>query len=335
MAAKLAQDAGLDRLLEIRSSNLVPIDQPLVLIAPRLARSGGSLLLQLLDSHPQLHVRPHELKFGVGETWPALHVDAGPQEMLQQLRDPQIDRAFEDGYYYKDRPARKLGYETEGFPMLLSPVFMGQIFLAHLEQEPARKPRDAFDAYFTAYFNGWLDNQNLYGGERRWVVAFRAKLGIPENVDAFFEDYPDGRHIGLVREAKGWIASRLKLRDGSSADISAALDLWMGAVDARLALKERLGEQMALISFENLVEETEGIMRGLARWLSIDYDARLLQPTFNRIPIKANSSFPTSRHGVLPETLEHWRGVLSRSDAELIDRTTADLYERARAAASF
>ena len=335
MAAKLAQDAGLDRLLEIRTSNLVPIDQPLVLIAPRLARSGGSLLLQLLDSHPQLHVRPHELRFGAGDTWPALGMDAGTKRLFEQLRDDQIDRAFDDGYYHKDRPARRLGYETEGFPMLLPPAFLRRIFLALLESKPPKKARAAFDAYFTAYFNAWLDNQNLYGGDRRWVVAFRAKLGTAENVDAFLEDYPDGRHVSLVRDAKGWVASRLKLRDGSSADISAALDLWTWAVEARLSLKERLGERMALVLFETLIEETEHVMRGLADWLAIDYDAQLLEPTFNRLPIRANSSFPTDRHGVLPETVERWRGVLSRSDAELIDRKTGVLYERARAASSF
>jgi len=138
-----------------------------------------------------------------------------------------------------------------------------------------------------------------------------------------------------VRDAKGWVASRLKLRDGSSADISAALDLWTWAVEARLSLKERLGERMALVLFETLIEETEHVMRGLADWLAIDYDAQLLEPTFNRLPIRGNSSFPTDRHGVLPETVERWRGVLSRSDAELIDRKTGVLYERARAASSF
>ncbi len=77
MAAKLTQEAVLEQLFAIRRRNLTPVSQPLLLIASRLARSGGSLLLQLLDSHPQLHVRPHELRFGVGETWPTLDADAG------------------------------------------------------------------------------------------------------------------------------------------------------------------------------------------------------------------------------------------------------------------
>jgi hypothetical protein len=314
--------------------HLVPVAQPVVMIAPRLARSGGSLLLQLLDSHPQLHVRPHELRFGDGLSWPELDAHSTSNELFERLRDHQIERSFADGCYHKDRPARKLGHAAEAFPMHLPPDLLSHLFSSLLDGNAPSRARDVFDAYFTAYFNAWLDNRNLRG-RRRWVVAFRAKLGTPANVDAFFADYPDGRHISLVREAKGWITSRLKLRGRHEGDISKALDLWVSAVSARLALKERLGDSMALLSFERLIRETEHVMRDLADWLGIRYDAKLLQPTFNGLPIRANSSFPVEGAGVRPEVLDHWRVELTPSETHVIEARTAELHERAVAAMSF
>jgi Sulfotransferase family len=317
-----------------RLQNPVRVDQPVVLIAPRLARSGGSLLLQLLDSHPQLHVRPHELRVGRGRSWPELDPRASAEELFERVRDHQVDRSFRDGYYHKDRPARKLGYETEGFPMVLPPDCVRRLFCSLLERNRPKRARDVFDTYFTAYFNAWLDNRNLHG-DRRWVVAFRAKLGTAENVDAFFADYPDGRHISLVRDAKGWVASRVTLRGRRDGDLTGALDLWMEAVAARLVLKGQLGDSMALISFEQLVRETEDVMRGLAAWLEVSHDSQLLQPTFNGMPIRANSSFRVSGAGVLPEVLDHWQSVLTPSETRLIAARTAELHERVLAAASF
>ena len=68
-------------------------------------------------------------------------------------------------------------------------------------------------------------------------------------------------------------------------------------------------------------------MRALADWLGIRFEAKLAEPTFNRIPTRANSSFQVNRPGVLPEALDNWRGVLSDEDAKTIDARTRDLYE--------
>lgn len=75
-------------------------------------------------------------------------------------------------------------------------------------------------------------------------------------------------------------------------------------------------------------------MRALATWLGIQFDPILTQPTFNRFPIKATSSFRVNGHGVLREPLENWRSVLSDEEAEIIDARTRDLYERVCALAA-
>jgi hypothetical protein len=185
------------------------------------------------------------------------------------------------------------------------------------------------DVYFTALFNAWLDNQNLYRGPKRWIVVFRGRMHRPENLAGFFRDYADGRHITCVREPKARTASKLVF-SGERELIADYADGWRAATELQLQAKERYGERVLLLTFEQLVTQTERTMRALAGWLDIEFDPILTEPTFNGFSIKANSSFAVSNHGVLHEPLDNWREALSDEEAGIIDARTRDLYERVR-----
>jgi hypothetical protein len=68
------------------------------------------------------------------------------------------------------------------------------VFEDQVRSRPVESARDVLDAYMTAYFNAWLHNHNLYGHDKRWVIAFSPGLITgSEERDGFFTDYPDGR----------------------------------------------------------------------------------------------------------------------------------------------
>ncbi len=69
-----------------RAAFIVPIRQPLLLIS-QIQRSGGSLLCQLLDGHPQLHVHPSELHIGRPNKyfWPQLDINASAKALFDLL----------------------------------------------------------------------------------------------------------------------------------------------------------------------------------------------------------------------------------------------------------
>jgi hypothetical protein len=60
-------------IVRARLAHVVPVAEPLVLIS-QIQRSGGTLLLQLLDGHRECHVDPYELKIGHPKkhNWPPL-----------------------------------------------------------------------------------------------------------------------------------------------------------------------------------------------------------------------------------------------------------------------
>jgi hypothetical protein len=57
---------NLQELSRICSEHVLPVTSPLALIAP-IQGSGGALLSQLFDGHPELHVHPHELMIGYND----------------------------------------------------------------------------------------------------------------------------------------------------------------------------------------------------------------------------------------------------------------------------
>src|SRR5918912_1876755 len=87
-------------LLEQRLERPVAVRQPLVLIS-QVQRSGGTLLSQLLDNHPQLHAHPHELHIGYPRDkgdWPALDLSAGPAQWFEMTQEEHVERTFLQGY---------------------------------------------------------------------------------------------------------------------------------------------------------------------------------------------------------------------------------------------
>ena len=299
----------------------------LVLVS-QVQRSGGTLLSQLFDGHPQCHAHPWELHIGRGGKlrWPRLRLDDPPDAWFDVLRESPTERLLVQGY-------SKPGVEQlDSFPFLLSPAVQYRLFLAEVARHEIRRPRDVLDCYMTSYFNAWLDNQNLYGEDKRWVTAFGARTVFKApNREAFFADYPDGRLIGIIRDPAGWYASASRYQPDRYGDVEEAMALWRQSAEALLAAREQFGDQVYLLSFERLVSETEATMADLTRYLDIDRPPIATVPTFNCRPIRANSSFDVARHGVLAEPGR--RGdALAPDVRDAVTQLAGDLYERALAA---
>jgi len=66
-------------------------------------------------------------------------------------------------------------------------------------------------------------------------------------------------------------------------------------------------------------------MRYLADLLKISFDDGLLIPTFNKYPIKANTSFKARQHGIIDGTLNRYK-TLSQEQLGIIDSMTGELH---------
>ena len=302
------------------ADHIQTVNLPLALIS-QIQRSGGSLLSQLFDGHPQIHAHPHELKIGFPTkyTWPQLDLDEDPMRWLETLFEPTVLHHFRNGY-------KKQRNMDETFLFVFLPSVQKELFFKHLRKIDSVSLRDVFDAYMTSYFGAWLNNQNSFG-EKKCITAFTARLAMDEeNMKSFFEIYPDGRLISIIRDPKNWYPSAAKHKPLIYDDINESLKLWRQSAEAMLRNKERYGERVCILTFEDLIYKTDAVMRYLSKFLEIRFDDCLLVPSFNKCPIKANTSFAEPQHGIIESTLNRYK-TLSKEQLEIIETTTRELYQ--------
>jgi hypothetical protein len=304
---------------------LVSVQEPLVLIS-QVQRSGGTLLSQLFDSHPECHAHPAELQLGPNKSrWPTLEPHDPPEAWFDSLFERKTLEFAEQGYT-KTTPGARAAGTFDVFPFRFDPELQRSIFVEHASPGPTQ--RTILDAYMTSYFNAWLDNGNLHTGQKRVVTAFAAALALHRrDLAAFFRDYPDGTLITIVREPRGWFQSSRRYK-ARYENVQRAIKTWRRSTRSSLEACERYGDRAILVSFEHLVEKTEPLMRRLAARLGLTFSDELLVPTFNGYPIRAASSGPVHEYGVLREPARRPE-LDAETDAE-ITRATDELYAAAR-----
>ena len=255
----------LTLLYKNRIAHLVEITQPLVLIS-QVQRSGGTLLSQLFDSHFQCHVHPGELHIGNPNKtqWRPVFPGKRPDQMFDLLYETISLRYLREGYSKWSDGNKE---EKEFFPFLFLPDLQKRIFL-RLCSDP-RTERDVLNAYMTSYFNAWLDNRNLYG-DKRIIAAFAARLSLDtSSVDQFFSVYPDGWLISIVRDPLSWFVSARQHDATEYGSLEQAVALWSSSTRSALAARQVHKGRVILIRFEDLVRNTEAVMRKIADRLGI------------------------------------------------------------------
>ena len=210
--ARRLSDADLDRALKGESANLddieafiakhtVPLRAPLVLIS-QVQRSGGTLLNQLFDGHPALAVYPHELRFGYDKAKDRLAVnpELGADENFRLLFDRKVLGFVKDGFTKGVRDPNR-------YRFFMVPRIQRAVFRAVFEREAPSSQREVMDCFFTAFFNAWLDYQGSLE-PKRWLTAFAPRF-VHElaRATAFFDCYPDGRLIQIIRDPFSWYPS--------------------------------------------------------------------------------------------------------------------------------
>jgi hypothetical protein len=310
---------SLQNLRRVCLEHTSPVTSPLALLA-QIEGSGGSFLSQLLDGHPELHVHPHELMIGYPgkNVWPKIDLDDRPERWFEILFEDIVSEYNRDG-------CRRGREDNKTFPFVFIPSLQREIFLSYLDSVQFITLRDVFDAYMTSYFGAWLSNQN-YHSPKKFVTAYTRKLAlIKENMESFFEVYPDGRLISLIRDPQNWLPYARLHWPKRYEDVSKAVNQWNECARAMLWNKEKYRDSVCLLRFEDLLSNTQAVMRYLADFLGIEFDDILLAPTFNKFPIKVDTSFKAEDHGIADSPLSSER-TSTGQELDAIERMTSETH---------
>ena len=107
------------------------------------------------------------------------------------------------------------------------------------------------------------------------------------------------------------------------------MDLWCTAVRSSLSLKDRYQKRVILVLFENLVQSPRETMKSVCETVDLTWSEALTTPTFNSMPIMANSSFGVRERGVIKDSIDRFTGRLTDDELRTIGRIAMPLYEEA------
>lgn len=321
---RFGPDRQLELLCENRLRHVVPMRQPVVLIS-QIQRSGGTLLSQLFDGHPQVHAHPSEIYIGRPKkwNWPDLDLLDEPGEWFGSLYEVFSTQYLKEGYYKYSKAADE---GKRRFPFLFLPYLQRQIFVQQC-QSPVSSQRNVLDAYFTSYFNAWLDYQSLYQ-PRNIITGFIPRINmVPESVRRFFRDYPDGKMISIIRDPVSWYASAGRHAPNAYPDVRTAIELWRRSTLSSMRNNEENAGRIMLIIFESLLAHPEVAMERVASFAGIEMREELLSPTFQGMPITSDSSWHTQESGVLKAPIERGN-TLSSETVDAILNEAGSLYDQ-------
>jgi hypothetical protein len=317
-----ARTSHLEDILQICLQHISPVTAPLALVS-QISYSGGSLLSRLFDGHSKLHAYPRA--FAVGSpnkgSWPKFDITGKPEEWLNVISKAIAVASIQEGFKQgEDDNAR--------FPFMYLPILQKQIFFKYLESVDPLNARHIFDAHMTACFGAWLNYQNQ-GLDKKFVTAYAPGMTMQnEAINNFFEIYPDGGLISIIRDPVHWFVSAARLEPQIYGDVESAISHWKEGVRAVVEARKRFGDRVCFIKFESLIDRTESVMRHLAEFLGISYENILLEPTFNGIPIQpANGQKIDNSDGKLQSFSES--KPLDKDQRVLIEKMTVAEYQSA------
>jgi hypothetical protein len=253
-----------------------------------------------------------------------LDLNDSPARWFLTLFETPASRAFRRGYR---KYSAASGEQRDRFLFVFLPSLQRDIFLHTCRTTKIASQRDVFDAYMTSYFNAWLNSRAPFG-QKKIITSFVPRVAMSEqNVERFFDTYADGKLLSIIRDPWSWYDSARRHNPTLYGDVQRAMTLWKESAESMIRNKRRYGERVRIIKFEQLIAETEVVMRDLSHYLGIHYDDVLLQPTFNTMPIKAGSSYPVDSFGILSAPISRYKDTLAGGEKQAVEglsRTTYD-----------
>ena len=311
--------ASFHPILKYCVNNIEIIDAPLILIS-QIQRSGGSLLSQLFDGHPSLLVHPHELKIGHPKNadWPKFSSSDNPSKLFTRLFEHNNILFMRNGYAKGKRQIKRHRF-------YFIPSLQREIFLSLCNDSKVLTDRHILNAYFTSYFNAWLNYRGSLRG--KYVLAFAPRLASDQKqFEDFFTTYPDGKLISILREPYSWFAS-VTTRNPEKL-IDNLIKIWNESTCAMIRNKKSNSDNVILLKFEDLISDSEKTMINICRQIGLDYNDVLLTPTFNSEPITANSSFTVKEEGISNEPINR-KQYLDTNEIKYIERECTVNYQNA------
>ena len=260
-------------------------------------KAGTSLVMSLLDGHPNIVAYPEETLF-FRRFLPA--IEGKNEEEILALADELLIHVFQ--WSQKAPPEHQKDYPDRDY----SDIDFEQIRQAYRAYAQTGDSSDR--RYLEAAIMAFGSVTGLLSQESRcWVEK------TPNNEfysDKIFNLWPEAKCVHIIRDPRDNYVSYMRKHPEWSAKVFAWS--WMRSTRAGMENQGCLGrDRYHLIYFEELLRNPEATTRQLADFLEIDWDESLLQPTRVGDSWRGNSMFDEKYKTISTDPIDRWKEKIS------------------------
>lgn len=274
-------------------------------------KSGTTLLMALLDGHPQILSFPEETAYF-------------PTVVRKLGKRPREEQAA----YLMDRAESRLLFEREkqhhgnrdysDFPR----EEFRELF-QKFSTDPARNSEDLLSVLMDAYATVLGHSREEF---RCWIEKTPAnRWCFPE----IRKRYPTAKILLMLRDPRAITAAFLR-RQKEKSDASFSFYLcvkhWMEA--AKLAAKHMEDPLVRVLRFEDLVSDPEHQMAGVCAFLEVDFTEAATLPTKAGRPWSGNSTSKEKFTKVDSAPVSNWKTTLTLDEVEFVESFCGRLMEK-------
>lgn len=270
-------------------------------------KSGTTLLMALLDNHPQLVVYPAETIFFRGLLPRIKNADnaeklALGKRFLLHFFDLQPINPDGDSSIAITQPDIAYIQYVETYRLM-----------DNLFQPPnIRHDGDLLSAAILAFGNV---HQKITPQACYWVEKTPYNEYFTEQI---YNWWPEAHCIHVVRDPRDNYATYRRKHPNLPAERFSRS--WSTSLKAGLQNQKRYGsERYWIVKYEDLTQNPEGLIAELVRFLDIEDHENLRIPTKNGVLWQGNSMFNERFSGISSRPLGRWRSELKASDVAVIE----------------
>ena len=263
-------------------------DTTLFLIYP--PRSGSTLLQIMLSQHPGIAISP-EVRFA--------------RRVLKRFDDPTAELTGADLDQLKaiiQQDDKLAGWKIDSQP-----------FIAGIMAAESLSPRAALDALFRFNRDVTASGAPVIGLKKGNLIPI---------IDKVAAAWPDARFLFAYRDGRACVASMVK--NLAFDEYQTAAWRWKHRVHYALNLRDREPDRFHMVCYEDLIADTEAVLRGICSYLGLDFDPRMLEHhRANRdlqfVPKGREAAHRNTSEPVSGRFADRWREQLSAEEVQAIE----------------
>lgn len=177
---------------------------------------------------------------------------------------------------------------------------------ALIQEFTDRPPRGSDDFFIrTVSYLGEIRGKSVFGEKTPKHLLYWRRI---------FAGFPQARAIVMVRDPRAVAASMITRGDLVDSAWKAAVE-WCCFADMAKSLLNRRNLQAKLVPYEELVQNSFTVIKGLCDFLGLDFQDGMVKVD------GSNSSYGQPlESGIFTNSLGHWQGVLSQNEIAVIER---------------